>query len=84
MKKLYMTQVFRCRYFATSNLFFCTQDRCSQIVQAEYQGQTRNTRILELRPLINTSYRIQHHRLGLKYFHFTQFLLNAHQAAHQP
>ena len=31
---------------------------------------------------IDTSYRIWH-RLELKYFHFAQFLLNAHRAAHQ-
>ena len=58
--------------------FFCIQDFRSLIVQVEYQGQTRNTRILERKPLIKTSYCIQH-RLELKYFHFTQFLLNAAQ-----
>ena len=52
-------------------------------MELKYQGQTRNTRILERKPLIDTSYRIQH-RLELKYFHFAQFLLNAHRAAHQP
>ena len=46
------------------------------IFQLEYQGQTRNTRILELKPLID--------RLELKYFHFAQNLLNAHEPAHQP
>ena len=60
--------------------FFGIQDCSSLILQVEYQGQTRNTRILERKPLINTSYCIQH-RLELKYFHFAQFLLNAHQAA---
>ena len=59
----------------------CVQDCCSQIV--EYQGQTRNTRILKRKPLIDTSYCIWH-RLELTYFHFAQFLLNAHQVAHQP
>ena len=59
------------------------QDCRSRIAQVEYQGQTRYTRILERKPLIDTSYRIQH-RLELKYFHFAQFLLNAHRAAHQP
>ena len=59
------------------------QDCRSQIVQVEYQGQTRNTRILECKPLIDTSDRIRH-RLELKYFHFAQFLLNAHRAAHRP
>ena len=49
----------------------------------EYQGQTRNKRISVRKPLINTPYRILH-RLELKYFHFAQFLLNAHGAAHQP
>ena len=34
-------------------------------------------------PLIDTSHCIWH-RLELKYFHFAQFLLNAHQAAHWP
>ena len=58
--------------------FFCVQDYRSQIVQVEYQGQTRNTRILKRKPWINTSYSIRH-RLELKYFHFTQFLLNAAQ-----
>ena len=63
--------------------FFCIQDCCTRIIQVEYQGQTRNTRILERKPLIDTSYRIRH-GLELKYFHFAQFLLNAHRAAHQP
>ena len=31
--------------------------------------------------MINASYHIQH-RLELKFFHFAQFLLNAHRAAH--
>ena len=68
-------------YFATCNP--CIQDCSSQIVPVEYQGQTRNTRILECKPLINTSYFIWH-RLELKYFHLAQFLPNAHWAAHQP
>ena len=55
----------------------------SRIAQVVYQGQACNTRILECKPLINTSYCIWH-RLELKYFHFAQFLLNAHQAAHWP
>ena len=33
--------------------------------------------------MIDTSYRIRH-RLELKFFHFAQFLLNAHLAAHRP
>ena len=45
--------------------------------QVEYQGQTQNTRILERKPLIDTSYRIGH-GLELKYFHLAQFLLNSH------
>ena len=49
------------------------------IFQVEYQGQIRN--ILERKPLIDTSCHIRH-RLELKYFHFAQFSLNAHQAAH--
>ena len=63
--------------------FFCVQDCCSLITQVEYQGQAPNTRILDCNPLINTSYSILL-RLELKYFLFTQFLLNAHQAAHLP
>ena len=59
------------------------QDCRSQIAQVEYQGQAQNTRSLEHKPLINTSYCIQH-RLGLKYFDFPQFLIIAHHAAHQP
>ena len=70
-------------YFATFNWFFGSQDCRAWIFQGQYQGQTRNTRILERKPLINTSYRIRH-RLELKYFHFTQFLLIAHRAAHLP
>ena len=62
---------------------FCVQDCRSQIAQVEYQGQARNTRILERKPMIDTFYCIRH-RLELKYFHFAQFLLNAHRAAHQP
>ena len=57
------------------------KDYCSRIVQVGYQGQTLNTRILERKLLIDTSYHIQH-RLELKYFHFAQFLLNAHWATH--
>ena len=63
--------------------FFGVQDCRTRIFQVEYQGQTRNTRILERKPLIDTSYRIRH-RLELKFFHFAQFLLNAHRAAHRP
>ena len=55
-------------YFATRNWFFCVQDCRTWIFQVEFQGQTRNTRILERKPSINTSYRIRH-RLGLKYLH---------------
>ena len=47
-------------FFATCNQFFCVQDCPSRIVQVECQGQTRNTRILERKPLINTSYSILH------------------------
>ena len=39
---------------------FCVQDCCTWIFQVEYQGQTQNTRILERKPLIDTSYRIRH------------------------
>ena len=54
-------------YLATWNQFFCSQHCRSQIVQVEYQGQTRNSRTLELKPLIDTSHRIRH-ILELKYF----------------
>ena len=70
-------------YFANCNQYFCVQDCHARIFQVEYQGQTRNTRIRERKPLIDASYRIRH-RLELKYFHFAQFLLYAHQAAHRP
>ena len=53
----------------------------SRIALVEYQGQARNTRIIERKPLINTSYRIQH-ELKLKYFQLAQFLPISHQAAH--
>ena len=66
---------------ASSATIFGIHDCSTRIFQLEYQGQTRNTRILERKPLIDTSYRIRH-RLELKYFHLAQFLLNAHQAAH--
>ena len=61
--------VYDSSYFATCNWFFGVQDCRTRIFQVEYQGQTRNTRILERKPLINTSYCIRH-RLELKYFHF--------------
>ena len=51
---------------------FCIKDCQSRIAQVEYQGQTCNTKILERKPLIDTSCRIQH-RLKLKYSHFGQF-----------
>ena len=64
---------------------FWVQDCCSLIAHVEYQGQARKIRIIERKPLIiiDTSYHIQH-RYELKYFHFAQFLLIAHRAAHQP
>ena len=49
-----------------------------QIAQFEYQGQAQKTRMLACKPFIDTSYSILH-RFELKYFHFTQFLLIAHQ-----
>ena len=70
-------------YFAIFNWFFGSQDYRAWIFQVQYQGQTWNTRILERKPLVDTSYRIRH-RLELKYVHFAQFLLNAHRAAHLP
>ena len=56
-------------YFATCNWFFCRQGCHTRIFQVEYHGQTRNTRILERKPLIRVdiSYCIRH-RLELKYF----------------
>ena len=68
-------------YLTTWNSFFCMEGCCSRIAQVEYQGQTLHPRIPEHKTLIEISYCIQH-RLELKYFHFAQFLLNAHQAAH--
>ena len=56
---------------------FCMQNCRSLISQVEHQGQTWYTRILERKPLMDTSFRILH-RLELKYFHFAQFFLNAH------
>ena len=44
--------------FTTRN---CVLNWRSLIVQIEYQGQTRNTRILERKPLIDTSYRVLSH-----------------------
>ena len=64
------------------NQFFCIQDFDTRVFQVEYQGQTPNSNILERKPLIDTPYCFQH-RLDLKYFHFTQFLLNARRAAHR-
>ena len=54
-------------YIATCNRFSCVQDCRTRIFQVEYQGQTRNTRILEPKHLIDTSYRILH-RLELNIF----------------
>ena len=83
---IYMT----CRISQPATVYFCVQDCFSRIAQVEYQGQTRNTRILarytkilERKPLIGTFYRIWH-ILDLKYFHFAQFLLNGHRGAHRP
>ena len=61
---------------------FCVQDGRSRIAQVKYQEQARYTRILDRKLLIDTSFHIRH-RLELKYFHFSNFLLNAHRAAHQ-
>ena len=61
-------------------VIFWVMDCCSWIAKVEYQGHTLYTRS---KPLISTSYHIQH-RLELKYFYFAQFLLNAHQAGHWP
>ena len=48
--------VYESLYFATCNCFFCAQDCSTRIVQVEYQGQTRNTKVLERKPLIDLSY----------------------------
>ena len=69
--------------FCNLQPLFCVQDCLSRIAQVEYQGQAQNTRILERKPLINTSYCIRH-RLELKYSHAAQVLLIAGRAAHQP
>ena len=37
---------------------FCIQDCRSQMVQVEYQGHTRNSRILGRKPLINIAFDI--------------------------
>ena len=55
-KKRYMTR----RISIPATNFFCVQDCRTWIFQVEYQGQTRYTRILEGKPLIDTSYRIRH------------------------
>ena len=49
-------------------------DYFSWIAQVEYQGQKQYTRLLEHKPLIDTSCRIGY-RVELKYFHFAQFFL---------
>ena len=85
-KKFVYDSSYYLKCFATCNCFFCVQTCQSRIAQVQGQpGQARKTRILERKPLINTSYRIRH-RLELKYFHLklAQFLLIAHRAAHQP
>ena len=47
-------------YLATWKLepLVCMQDCRSQIAQVDYQGQTRYTRILVRKPLIDTRFRI--------------------------
>ena len=74
--------VYDSSYFATFNRFFCVQDCRSRIVQVEYQGQTRNTRILERKPWIDTPYRIRQ-RINIDWswniFTMQFFLLNAHR-----
>ena len=64
--------VYDLSYFATCNLFLCVQYCRTRIFQVEFQGQIRNKRILERKPLIHTSYRIRH-RAELKYFHSHNF-----------
>ena len=66
--------------FCNMQPLFYGQDSRSRIAEVEYQGQARNTRIFERKPLINTSYSIRH-RLELKYFHLAQNLLIADQAS---
>ena len=53
---------------------FGVQDCCSRIAEVEYRGQTRHTRILYRKPLIDTCYRIGHilDSLELKYFLFVE------------
>ena len=75
-RKWYATWRVTVTCFATCNPLFWGQDCRSQIAQVEYQGQARKTRILESKPLIDTSYRIRH-RFELKYFHFAQIFLIA-------
>ena len=57
---LHMIWLGTCWMFATCNQFFCVQDCHSRIFQIGYQGQARKTRILERKPLVDTSYCIQH------------------------
>ena len=57
-------------YFTTCNKYFCIQDWHTWIFQVKYQGQIRNTRILGRRPLMYTSYCIQHR---LEIFFLAQF-----------
>ena len=75
--------VYESSYLATWNLFFACRIVVLGLLRLNIkarQWQTRYTTILERKPLIDTSYHIRH-RLELKYFHFAQFLLIAHQAA---
>ena len=64
-------------------LDFCMQDCHCQIAQVEYQGQTQRAKLLDCRHFI---WYLIVHRLEskLKFFYLAKFLLNAHQAAHQP
>ena len=52
-----------------------------QIAQVEYEFQTRYTRILDSKLLINR-YNLIGHRLKLKYFLLAHFSLNVYQVVH--
>ena len=69
--------VYDSSHLATLNRFFACRIVVLWLLKLNIK---RYTRILDCKPFIDTCYRIEH-RLELKYFHFAQFLLNAHLAA---
>ena len=81
---IWQKMVYESSFLATWNRFFACSLRIVVLglltAQVGYQVQMLYTRILERKPLIITSYCIQH-RLE---FHLSWFFLHAHWAAHQP